>query len=143
MRRIPALPSVKTLLSAAGVAVSGYLTYTHYSQTMLACFGGSHGCDIVNTSPYAEVGGVYVGVFGLAGYLLLLVLSLVETRDLASLRGPVRPLFFGVALVGFLYSAYLTAIELIVLHAICQWCIASAVIMTVLFIVSSFDLRSG
>lgn len=141
IRSIPAPALVKSLLSIAGLGVSAYLTYSHYSNTALVCAGGSHGCDLVNMSPYAEVGGVYVAVFGLVGYAALLVLARVETHVNASLRGSLRQLFFGVALMGFLYSAYLTAIELFVLHAICQWCAASALIMTVLLALSIFDLR--
>ncbi|MGH8102894.1 MAG: vitamin K epoxide reductase family protein [bacterium] len=141
MRPGLAVPLLKRGLAASGALVAGYLTYAHSSQTTLACAGGRHGCDIVNSSPYATVGGVYVGALGLAGYVALLVMTLVETHSKASLQETLRALFFGAALIGFLYSLYLTAIELFVLRAICQWCVASAVIMTALFFISLLDLR--
>ena len=50
---------------------------------------------------------------------------------------------FGVSLVGVLYSAYLTYLELFVIYAICRWCVASAVIMAVFFILSILNLNYG
>jgi len=45
-------------------------------------------------------------------------------------------LLAALATVGFLFSVYLTGIELFVLHAICRWCVASAGIMTALWVLS-------
>jgi uncharacterized membrane protein len=38
----------------------------------------------------------------------------------------------GFTLVGFGFSAYLTYRELFTIHAVCEWCASSAVIMTIL-----------
>jgi uncharacterized membrane protein len=46
-----------------------------------------------------------------------------------------------VALAGTLFSGYLTYLELFVIHAICQWCVASAVIVTLLLLVEGWGLR--
>jgi uncharacterized membrane protein len=70
--------------------------------------------------------GVNIAVFGIVGYVLLLVAALLR-GDVARMGG------FGLALVGFGYSVYLTYLELFKIEAICQWCIASAVLMTILF----------
>ena len=47
---------------------------------------------------------------------------------------------FVVSLVGFGVSVYLTYLELFRIHAICQWCVGSAVLMTILFAVNSTRL---
>jgi uncharacterized membrane protein len=80
----------------------------------------------VQSSPYAKLGGVPVAIVGLAGYLAVL----------ASLALPDRALTAFLALVGAGFSAYLTYLELAVIDAVCQWCVASAVIMTALALAS-------
>jgi uncharacterized membrane protein len=47
---------------------------------------------------------------------------------------------FGISLIGVLYSAYLTYLELFVILAVCKWCVASAVIMVVFFLLSLFEV---
>ena len=95
------------------------------------CVGGSGGCETVQSSSYATILGVPVAVVGLVGYSGLLVS--------ASLRGEVGIyLGFLVALVGALFSAYLTYLELFVIHAICEWCVASAAVMVAALICTSF-----
>lgn len=113
------------LLGLAGVAVAGYLTWVHYEGLSPVCVGGGGGCERVQSSDYAELAGIPVAVFGLAGYVVILA-SLLLPGDLGRLTGA----FLGLVGVGF--SAYLTYLELFVIDAICQWCVASAVIMTVL-----------
>ena len=88
------------------------------------CTGVSN-CERVQTSAYAMVAGVPVALIGLLGYLAILV----------ALRLPGEPARLAVALLafsGFGYSAYLTGLELFDIQAVCQWCIASAAIMTAL-----------
>jgi hypothetical protein len=62
-------------------------------------------------------------VIGIAGYVVLLLAAAVP-GDAGRFGG------FLTALVGFGFSAYLTYLELFVIDAICQWCVASAVLMT-------------
>jgi uncharacterized membrane protein len=107
-----------------GLAVSGYLTYVHYAGIAPAC-SIVHGCARVQASPYAELAGVPVAVLGLAGYggILAAVLAPGERARLAAAL---------LAFVGFGFSAYLTYREVFTIHALCQWCVASAVVMTAL-----------
>jgi len=112
-------------LAAIGIAVAGYLTWVHYAGLNPVCVGGSHGCETVQASRYAEVAGIPVAVIGLAGYLALLA---------TALAGGFAARAAGAALAvgGVAFSAYLTYLELFEIHAICQWCVASAVVMLLL-----------
>jgi uncharacterized membrane protein len=111
-------------LAVAGIGVAGYLTWAHYADVAPICATGG-GCETVQQSSYAELGGVPVAILGLGGYLAILTGLLVpgEAARLATA---------GIALVGAGFSAYLTYLELFVIDAICQWCVASAVIMVAL-----------
>jgi uncharacterized membrane protein len=109
-------------LSLAGAAIAGYLTWVHYTGLEPYCVGGGGACERVQASPYAELAGVPVALIGLAGYLA--VLASLGLRD--------RSVTAFLALVGAGFSAYLTYLELAVIDAICQWCVASAVVMCAL-----------
>src|SRR4051812_11478011 len=123
MRRLTAV------LALFGVAVAGYLTWVHYAGLQPVCLGGSGACERVQTSEYAAVFGVPVALLGLGGYLALLG-SLALPEEL------------GRAVAGFLslsgagFSLYLTWVELAELHAVCQWCVVSALLMVTLAAVS-------
>jgi uncharacterized membrane protein len=110
------------VLAAAGLLISAYLTWVHFAQVAPVCVGGSGGCETVQSSRYATVLGVPVAVLGIIGYAGLLF-SAVLRGELGVYLG------FMIALVGTLFSAYLTYLEVFVIHAICQWCVASAAIM--------------
>jgi uncharacterized membrane protein len=109
------------LLALAGIGVAGYLTWVHYADVAPICATGG-GCERVQTSSYSELGGVPVAVLGLAGYVTILVLALIP-GELSRLAAA------GTAMVGAGFSLYLTYLELFVIDAICQWCVASALIM--------------
>lgn len=110
------------VLAAFGVAIAGYLTWVHYADLEAFCVGGGSGCERVQTSDYAKLFGVPVAVLGLAGYLAIL-LALALPGDGS------RPAVAFLALVGAAFSLYLTYLELFEIEAICQWCVASAVVM--------------
>jgi uncharacterized membrane protein len=112
-------------LAVAGLAVAGYLTYVHYAGLDPVCAGGGGGCERVQNSSYAELAGVPVALLGLIGYGLILA-SLAVPGELGRSAGVL------LALVGFGFSAYLTWVELFDIDAICQWCVASALLMTAL-----------
>lgn len=129
-----ALRGLLAVLAAAGVAISAYLAYSHLSGVAPACVGGSAGCESVQTSRYSEVLGVPVALLGVVGYAAMLLAALVRDE---------RAAVFGafVALIGVLYSAYLTYLELFVIRAICQWCVASAVVVVAYLILAALRLR--
>ena len=113
------------VLSVLGLGVAGYLTYTHYAGINPVC-SISHGCEIVQHSSYSKLAGIPVAVLGLAGYVAMLATLLAPSSENARLAT------VAVAVSGFGFSAYLTYREVFTIHAICQWCVSSAIIMTVL-----------
>ena len=123
------LRAVTGWLALAGIAVAGYLTYVHYAELQPLCVGGGGGCERVQSSPWAELGGVPVALLGLLAYATVLAsLALPEALG----RSPAA----FVSLVGFGFSAWLTYVELAKIGAVCQWCVASALVMTALAAVS-------
>ena len=127
-------------LAALGLGDSLYLTWVHATASKIACPIGS--CDVVNASPYAEVWGLPVAGIGVAGYLALLALGTMAWRagDEAERRGWLRWVFGG-SLAGVLYATYLTYLELFVIHAICFWCVVSAIAITLICLISALALR--
>src|SRR6476646_6606007 len=121
---------VSTFVAAFGIGVATYIAIADSGGGSPVCLAGGHGCQTVAESSYSHLLGVNVAVFGIVGYVLLLVCALLR-GDAARMGG------FCVALVCFGFSVYLTYLELFVIDAICQWCVASAVLMTVLFALSA------
>ena len=125
------MPSERTLRAAAavialiGIGVATYITIADSGGGHPLCVAGGGGCETVANSHYSHLLGVNVAVFGIGGYVLLLGAALAP-GDAGRFAGLL------LALVGFGFSAYLTYLELFVIDAICQWCVASAVLMTVL-----------
>jgi uncharacterized membrane protein len=117
------------VLCVIGIGVAGYLTYTHYEGIKVLCLS-SGGCETVQASIYSKVAGLPVAVLGLAGYVAIL-LTLAIRNDLGRIAA------FGMALTGFLFSLYLTYREIFTIKAICQWCVSSAVLMTLLTILTA------
>jgi uncharacterized membrane protein len=124
------LRSIATFAATVGVAVAVYIAIADSGGGSPVCVGGSHGCETVADSSYAHLLGVNIAIFGAVGYLLLLAAALLR-GDGARMGG------FAVALIGFGYSVFLTYLELFVIDAICQWCVFSAILMTVLFAVNA------
>lgn len=126
------------ILACLGLIDALYLTYVKISHTFALC-GLLGDCESVNTSQYSEIAGIPVSVLGAAAYFLILVLLLIESRD--SFWKNNSPLMvFGISLVGGLYSAYLTYIEISVLKAICPYCVVSAVVMVLLLVLAMIRL---
>jgi uncharacterized membrane protein len=116
------------VLCVIGICVAGYLTYVHYAGIKVLCVS-SGGCETVQASRYAKLGGIPVAVLGLLGYITIL--------GSLAIRGETgRAVGFGVALIGFGFSMYLTYRELFTIKAICQWCVSSAVLMTLMVVVT-------
>ena len=116
-------------LALVGIAIAGYLTWVHYAGLEPICVGGGGGCERVQSSRWAELAGIPVAVLGLGGYVAILASLAVPEEQGA-------PVAAFLALVGFGFSAWLTYVEIEKIDAICQWCVASAVVMTALALVS-------
>lgn len=129
-------------LSVAGVGIAGYLTYVKLFGIDPYCAGLGN-CEAVQTSPYAELFGIPVAIYGLATYLGLIALCWVKRSDWNGLGYMATQAFFFATLVGVLFSAYLTYLELFVILEICPWCVASAIVMVILFVLSLTEVLGG
>jgi uncharacterized membrane protein len=138
--RRASLPLAILILSLLGGGVSAYLVYVHYAPEALICLGGS-GCATVQLSIYAQVHGVPVALFGVLSYLALAMSALGRLWTKDPLKVWLAIAVFAISLIGVMYSAYLTYLELFVIYAICQWCVVSAALMAAVFVLAVFDLR--
>lgn len=127
-------------LALAGIFISVYLTL--YKLGMigeLSCSIGS--CETVNTSKWSRFLGLPVAGWGLLFYIDVFAVALVGTMRRFESEPVISLVLVAEAAVGVLFSAWLTYLELGVIHAICIWCVTSAVIVTVIFVVSLTDYR--
>jgi uncharacterized membrane protein len=129
-------------LALAGIFISLYLTlYKLGIIGELSCSIGS--CETVNTSKYARLLGLPVAAWGLLFYLDVFTIALIGTFGPFEGEPVISMVLVAEAAVGVLFSAWLTYLELAVIHAICIWCVTSAVIVTVILAVSVADLRDN
>jgi uncharacterized membrane protein len=124
------LQRVAAFLAAFGIGVAAYIAIAEADGGAPACFAGSGGCETVAASSHSELAGISVALIGVFGYALLLAAALLR-GDGARMAG------FGLGLIGFGYTVYLTVLELFVIEAICQWCVVSALAMVALFAVNA------
>jgi uncharacterized membrane protein len=120
------------VLALIGLGIAAYLTYVHYEDIRPVCgLGGD--CVKVQSSEWSKLAGIPVAVLGLIGYAIILA-SLFVPGEEALIAGALT------SLVGFGFSAYLTYRELFTIDAICQWCVGSAIVMTLLAILTTSRL---
>jgi uncharacterized membrane protein len=124
------LRAVATFVATLGIGVATYITIADSGGGSPVCLAGGTGCQTVADSSYSHMLGVNIAIFGILGYVLLLGAALLR-GDGARMGG------FVIALAGFGYSVYLTYLELFVIDAVCQWCVGSAILMTILFAVNA------
>ncbi|HEX5309102.1 MAG TPA: vitamin K epoxide reductase family protein [Solirubrobacteraceae bacterium] len=123
-------------LTVLGIGIATYVTYVHYAGIKPACTAGES-CTKVQTSVYSELAGVPVALMGLIGYVAILATLLAPESE--NTRFATLVLTLG----GFGFSAYLTYRELFSIHAICEWCVTSAIVMTVLMLLSIWRFLAG
>ena len=126
------LRGVIAALALAGAGIAAYLVYARYTATQLACTTG--GCETVQHSKYARIGGVPVAVLGLAAYLAIFATALSARVEAAAIGA-------AIALGGLAFAIYLIVIQVAVIDAICQWCLASDAILAVLAVLTIERLR--
>jgi uncharacterized membrane protein len=122
------------VLAVLGALISAYLTWTHFAGLTPVCSGSGEGCETVQSSRYASILGMPVALLGLIAYGGL-IFSAVLWREAGLYLG------FLISLVGTLFSAYLTYLEIFVIGALCQWCLASAAIMVAALICTALATR--
>jgi uncharacterized membrane protein len=128
------------VVAVAGVALAAYLTYVHYRPEALVCTA-SGGCETVQKSDYATIIGIPVALLGLVMWSLVAVLT--------ALDGPLtRAATATIGLASVAFSAYLVILQLIVIDAVCVWCMINDVVLVPLLAVLAMwrlrlDLRAG
>jgi len=123
----------------AGMGVSAYLAFVHFSGVPLYCTGAG-GCHVVQSSEYATLLGAPVALLGFALYAAILGATFAGMRGGGWLADAAPVLIFGMALSGVGYSGYLTWLELYRIYAICAWCVTSACLLTAILIIDSAQM---
>jgi uncharacterized membrane protein len=121
-------------LSLAGAALAAYLLSVRHSGAELLCTTG--GCASVQRSRYAEVLGVPVAALGLVSFLLIGASALLSSR-------PARAAAASLALGAVVFSAYLLVVQVAVIGAVCDWCLAADVVTASLAVLALLRLRGG
>ena len=119
-------------VSIVGFFDAAYLTIQHYTQFTLPCTI-TQGCDLVTKSEYSSIMGIPVALLGALYYLaiFLAVYIIIETKKTDYLR------FIAIATTfGFLFSVWFVYLQFFVIHAICQYCMLSALTSTTMFVAS-------
>lgn len=120
-------------LALAGAAVAAYVLSARWGDAQLLCSTG--GCETVQSSPYAEVVGIPVAALGLAAYLLIGATAFAGGL-LARAAGA------ALALGAVIFSAYLLVVQLAVIGAVCDWCVANDAIATLVAVAALLRLRA-
>ncbi len=132
-----------TLLILLGIGVAAYPVYVALDASAEPYCSGSGNCHAVQSSEYARIGGIPVAVFGLGMYLGLFALHVASSVGPLREQPLLRAWFTVLAASGVLYSAYLTYLELQVIHAICVYCVISASIVTTIAVLSLPDFAAA
>jgi uncharacterized membrane protein len=132
----PRLRAAVAVLALVGAGIAAYLTYTRYAGESIYCVAGGGGCETVQRSAYAKVAGVPVAVLGLAAYIALLATALVPGRTAAAVGA-------GLAIAGAAFSAWLLYAQLVLIDAICQWCVANDVVIALAAVATAWRLRKS
>ena len=128
------------IMSIVGVALTAYLSYVKLADKEAVCAStGSIDCAGVQSSVYSEFLGIPIAYLGFGAYITIFALFALENR-IPFLVDNGKAILFSLTLFGFVYSGYLTYIEAFVLEKWCLWCVASATLMTGLFILSTTRL---
>lgn len=123
-----------------GLFISGYLSYSHLTNTATACpgagsaevMGRAVNCDAVTNSRYSRMFGIPIAYLGFGMYLTIGAVLLLENR-ISLLRDYSQEITFGIGLFAWLYSMYLVYLQFFVLQTLCAWCLSHEANMTVLF----------
>ncbi|OGO34288.1 MAG: hypothetical protein A2Z16_12700 [Chloroflexi bacterium RBG_16_54_18] len=125
-------------LAIIGLLDSLYLYWVKITNAYALC-GPIGDCESVNSSRFAEIAGIPIALLGAGSYLTILGLLLLERRRYFWAEY-VPLMVFGLSLVGVMYSAYLTYVEVAILKAICPYCVISAIVLVILLALATVRL---
>ena len=115
------------VLAAAGASIAGYLLYERWTGGPLICSTG--GCEIVQNSKYSKLAGIPVALLGLVAYVAIFVTGLFS-QELA------RAIGAAIEVSGLFFALYLVYVQNSKIHAWCQWCLTSDVILAILAVLT-------
>ncbi|MCX8062479.1 MAG: vitamin K epoxide reductase family protein [Anaerolineales bacterium] len=130
------------VMCVIGLVIAAYIAFVQLFQVQAIC-GPLEGCNTVLQSRYAKLlGFVPNSVLGFLSYLAVFFLWIwhLRRRDWLSRQSPL--LILAITLLGSLLSVYLTVLQVFTLKALCMWCLSSAVIITLLFLLSISHYQS-
>jgi uncharacterized membrane protein len=128
------------LLALIGVFLAAYLTMYKLGYVgQLVCAIGS--CERVQTSRWSILLGMPVAAWGVGFYLVVLTVAVAGTQERLADSRTVSSVLLGLTGWGVLFSGYLTYLELFAIHAICEYCVSSAALVTVMFLIALSDAR--
>ena len=137
----PALRSwLPPLLALAGLAIGIYLTSVALTQHEIMC-GPIGDCMSVQTSPHAKLFGMPMSLWGIVFYLSISLLWLLQRFNTGRAEKPAALALLLLSVFGVMFSVYLTHLELFVIHAVCIWCLTSAVLATLIMLSIGRELR--
>lgn len=125
---IAKLPVAAAIVALVGLADSIYLTVHHYTAVPVPC-GVAFDCEMVLTSPYAEVAGFPLAAFGAVAYFIAFSLALLTAfgdRRMWKLFGVQVTLMAA-------FTLWLIYVQAALIGAFCQFCLISAAITLTLF----------
>src|SRR5713226_8028769 len=117
------------LLALVGLFVAVYLWLHAIGIGGAIKCGASGACEVVQTSRWAVFLGQPVALYGVIGYVVILIVALAGLWPAALVQRGWNVLLFGLATIGFVFTLYLTYLEVFVIHAICRWCVGSELII--------------
>jgi uncharacterized membrane protein len=134
--RRPRLDALVPLLVVAGFVVAGYLSIVEVREVEAVC-GPVGDCNTVQQSSYAKLFGILpIGVLGLGGFLAILTAWALRRWGPSRISLRAAAALLALTAFGVLFSIYLTFLEPFVIGATCLWCLSSAAIMTLLFLLT-------
>jgi uncharacterized membrane protein len=128
------------IFGVLGLLDSLYLSYVKIARTPIYCTPGLGDCAAVNSSRWSEVLGIPVAVLGVVAFGALILTLILLNRN-KWIGKYYNLILFGISFSGFLFSLYLTFIELFVLKTVCQWCLLSALSITVILVAVIIRLK--
>lgn len=129
------LTIISLVLALVGLGLSSYLTWVHYHPGALVC--GTGGCEIVQTSKYSEMFGIPIAIMGVTMFIVIIA-GIVVRETMPQYGDMISTGIVVILLAAILYWIYLSYLEANVIHAWCQWCIASSIVTFVLLLVEGY-----
>lgn len=126
------------LFALGGIYVAGTVYLFTIGYLLELCAPGG-GCAVVQGSRWSRFLGVPVAAWGVVGYALIFLTAVAGVVGPLSRRAWTGTVLFLLATAALLFTGYLSALEAFVIGAWCRWCVLSAIIVSVIFLLSALD----